>query len=324
MKRTFILITGLLLSTFAYSQVTSYSIKGTVNNDHGKPLEMGNVIILSKADSSLIKGDFFMDGSFEIKDITSKGVLLKITSLGFDDIIKSIDNTEEKSTVSVPTITLKVNNTLEEIEISAKVQTFERRAGKTIVNVANTVMAESRDVEAILKKSPRVKVKNNEVSILGKGNAVVYVDGKRVSFDVANQIPVSQIKSMEIITSPSAKYDADGAAVVNIITNNYHLVGSLLNIRSETDYTFLHKHLYFTPEVVYHFKKEKYSLIFRYDNEVGNQTHENQKSSLISNLGYKNISNTEYIQDGKNLPGFTLGSEFYLKKDRELSVELFT
>ncbi|NQY08855.1 MAG: outer membrane beta-barrel protein [Flavobacteriales bacterium] len=313
-----------LLFSSAFSQnISSYKVQGTVVDEADSPIEMGNVIALSKNDSSLIKGNFFMDGKFEIDNIIAEEFLLKITSLGYSNIIISIENKTGLKVINVPTIKIKSDALLEEVQIRADIPMFETKAGKIVVNVANTLFAESMDVEEILKKSPRVDVQDGAVNIIGIGGAVIYVDNKRVSFDIAQQIPVAEIKTIELITSHSAKYDASATAVVNIITKNFHLIGSQLTLRNDLIYATFKDQLFDHPNFLYHFRKEKYSLMLRYRDNLGNN-HRANEFSIVSDQGYSNNYIQNYNNKRKYKSEFTLGSEFYFKNDQSLSVELYS
>ena len=197
LSRVVIFLSLFFVATSISAQSTTYSVQGKVNSETGDPIEMGNVIALSSKDSSLLKGNFFMDGSYLLEGIPTQQFILKITSLGFSDTFVPVDVATNETVKTISPLTLSLDNTLEEFEIVAKIATFEHKPGKTIVNVANTTLVQMVDLEAILNKSPRMKVSNGQVSMLGKGNALIYVDGKRVSYEEADLIPTSEIKSID-------------------------------------------------------------------------------------------------------------------------------
>ncbi|NQY68559.1 MAG: outer membrane beta-barrel protein [Flavobacteriales bacterium] len=311
-------------SLFAQSS-SSYKIEGEVFDTNKSPIEMGNIIVFSIKDSSLLKGNFFMDGKFELDGISESRILVKITALGYRDTVLAISNKENEAALIIPPTNLLPDLQLEEVTIQAKVPVFEAKAGKIVVNVANTILSESQDIEELLRKSPRVKVRNDVVEVMGKGTAVIYVDGKRVSLYIAKQIPVKEIVNMEIITNPSAKYDADVAAVINIITKNFHLIGSQLVVRNNIDYTLDYGQVKFEPTLTYNLKKEKYSIMMNYQTYTGTIVNE-ENFQIKSDLDFGNESFWKYKFHNKpgNFHENRLGTEFYLKNDQQISAQLTT
>ncbi|MEO1628117.1 MAG: outer membrane beta-barrel protein, partial [Bacteroidota bacterium] len=108
---------------------------------------------------------------------------------------------------------------LETVTVTAKIPPFEQTQNGTInVNVQKTMLASSNNVMDVLAKSPTVMVSSGVVSIVGKGEAILLLNGKQTNAQQLASIPVSQIEKIEIISNPSAKYDASGNAVINVIT----------------------------------------------------------------------------------------------------------
>ena len=101
---------------------------------------------------------------------------------------------------------------------------IEVRADKTIVNVEGTINAVGNDALELLRKSPGVMVdKDDNISLAGKNGVQVYIDGKPSPFPVPTwptylkSLQSAQIEAIEIITNPSAKYEAAGnAGIINI------------------------------------------------------------------------------------------------------------
>jgi len=121
-----------------------------------------------------------------------------------------------------PAIPAKVesqNNELNEVIIKRQSSLLKYGANGTIdVNVANTVLATSSSVNELLGRVPNVVVAEGQISVLGKGEAIIYLNGILINYERFAAIPVSQILKIEVISNPSSKYDAEGKAVINIIT----------------------------------------------------------------------------------------------------------
>jgi hypothetical protein len=149
MVKSYILIILLFFSALSgFAQ--GYRIEGTINDINNKPVETGNVILLSPKDSSIIKGDFFMDGKFVLKDIVDSVMLIKVTALGFENHFQLVENTQKDSVLILDAIQLKMNATLKEVEVVSKVPLFERDGEKVKVNVENSALSNLGSVLDVL------------------------------------------------------------------------------------------------------------------------------------------------------------------------------
>ena len=123
---------------------------------------------------------------------------------------------------STPTIKEKVvrqNNELNEVIIKKQASLVKYSSNGTIeVNVANTLLSTSSSVNEVLSRVPNVIVAEGQISLVGKGEAIIYLNGILINYERFAAIPVSQISKIEVISNPSSKYDAEGKAVINIIT----------------------------------------------------------------------------------------------------------
>jgi hypothetical protein len=201
------------------------SVKGNVVNTKNEVL-LGNALIISSLDSTIIKGTSFFEGIFELNGLNESNVLLKLTSLEFADTFITIDYNGSSNIDLGDIVVEEATNQLEEVVLISNLPLFETKSDGTLqVNVENTVLATSNSVQEILSKSPNVLVEEESISIFGKGIAIIYLNGQRVFSEQLTNIQASEIKNIEIISNPSAKYDAEGQAVINIITKTSSLEG---------------------------------------------------------------------------------------------------
>jgi hypothetical protein len=216
-RHTLIILLLTLFSAHAYTQ-DRHTITGRVASPTGE-LQMGNALALSVRDSSLLQGVSFLEGNFTLADLPQREVLLKLTSIQFGDTIMYV-SLAGRSRVDLGTLIVRDNpELLGEVEITGDAPLFTTRPdGVLQVNVANTVLATSSSVQEILTRSPGVTSDDNGLSIFGKGQAILYLNGKRITQERLASISAAQVKSIEIITNPPASYDAEGQAVINIVT----------------------------------------------------------------------------------------------------------
>ena len=287
-----IMIFMVFKTPLAFAQQTSYSIFGKAISNDFKPIEFGNVIALSIKDSSMIKGAPFENGSFKLDGMLEDSFLLKITSIGFKESLKLISNPNKDSLINVGELVLQIDNTLNEITVTAKKPLFEMDGEKVKVNVEQTSLSSAGTALDVLRRSPGLMVNSaGNVTVFGKGAPIIYLDGLQISStDILKSIPSADIKSIEIINNPSAKYDAGGRAVINIITIKNNLEGYNGAIIQHTRYI---KSLFNYTGLRFNYTNKKWTTSFGYGFNRGKMWN-----SDLYNRNYK--INDTLITDMKN------------------------
>jgi len=164
------------------------------------------------------------DGSFSFSGLKEGSYRLKATFVGHKPGF-SPSFSFAGAEVSVPTLVMnKLPGEMKEVVVTASRPLIEVKADKTIMNVEGTINAVGSDMLELLRKSPGVMVdKDDNLSMNGKSGVQVYIDGRPTPLagaDLASylkSIQSSQVEAIEIITNPSAKYEAAGnAGIINI------------------------------------------------------------------------------------------------------------
>jgi hypothetical protein len=207
------------------SVANAQKISGSVKDQQGKALDKTTVSLLLAKDSSTAKlavtGD---DGRFTFAETASGNYLVSVSHVGY---MPSYSKPFEYSgaDMEVPSIQMmKTEGTLEAVTVTSQKPMVEVKADKMIVNVEGTINAVGNDALELLRKSPGVMVdKDENLSLAGKNGVQVFIDGKPsplAGADLANylkSLQSAQIESFEIITNPSARYEAAGnAGIINI------------------------------------------------------------------------------------------------------------
>ncbi len=216
-----------VLSLFLITEATfaqTGSISGQLQGEN-EPLAFANVLLLQASDSTLIKGDLSDENGTYSFDINARGeYLIKAEMVGYDaqfsDKIAFVSGT-----IKVPNLQLSEGLTLSEITVSAQKPLIELRADKMIVNVANSSINSGQTALEILAKSPGISIDNqNNISLKGNQGVLVTIDGKNQYLSneditrILETMPASGINSIEIITNPSSKHDAEGnSGIINIV-----------------------------------------------------------------------------------------------------------
>lgn len=219
-----------LVSIFAVFMLITASVKaqqisGFVKDEQGKGLEKSTVSLLKAKDSSLVKLVVTSaDGRYSVNASEPGSYLVTASFVGFAPVFSKVfEVSGAGATVPDMTITKSISK-LADVTVTAKKPMVEVRADKTILNVEGTINAVGYDALELLRRSPGVMVdKDDNVSLAGKNGVQVYIDGKPSPLsgaDLANYLKSmqsAQIEAIEIITNPSAKYEAAGnAGIINI------------------------------------------------------------------------------------------------------------
>ncbi len=268
-KKIFLLVLFLIISTpFLIAQKSTKVVKAKIVSSKEQAVEFGNIIALAYKDSSIIKGAPFENGIGLLEGLTSDTVLVKIMSVGYADYIQQIVIAD--SVYDLGKIILKDEIALGEVTVKAKLPMFEVDGEKVRVNVESTTLSTAGNALDVLRRSPSVMVSSTDnVSVFGKGNAIIYLDGMLISsVDILKSIPSSDIKRIEIIRNPSARYDAAGRAVINIITIRNSVQGFNGNFIQNTLYI---KELFAYSGIRFNYTKGKWSLSSGYGTNYGNQ-----------------------------------------------------
>ena len=296
---------------FIFAQPSTSFVFGKAISNDGKPIEFGNAIVLSIKDSSIIKGAPFENGSFKLNGIVEASFLLKITAVGFKETILVVLNQHNDTLINVGELTLHVDNTLNEVTITAKIPLFEMDGEKVKVNVEQTSLSTAGTALDVLRRSPGLMVNSSgNVTVFGKGAPIIYLDGLQISStDILKSIPSADIKSIEIINNPSAKYDAGGRAIINIITIKNNLEGYNGTIIQHTRYI---KSLFNYTGLRFNYTNKKWTVSLGYGFNMGKMWNSdlynrNYKTNDTTSINMKNsiyetqdYSNVHYYRAGAN------------------------
>ena len=204
-------------------------ISGKVKSINDKSnLEFASVSLFKSNNKDLVEGTITdSKGRFIFKSIVTGNYILKISFIGFEskEIILST-NKFEPNFQNNNIYLITDSKLLEEINIKDEKAIYETRIDKIVYNAENDLNDAENDATDVLRKAPLLSVDlEGNVSLRGSKNIKFLVNGKASSFfssDVSTalqMIPADQIKKVEVITSPGAKYEGEGdAGIVNIIT----------------------------------------------------------------------------------------------------------
>lgn len=227
-----ILILCLLLPLFAFAQ-NKYTVSGTVLDDDGKmPLEYATITFIDPTGETSDQGGITdRDGHFSVE--VKKGTYdIKVEYISFTPKIykqKRVD-----SNIKLGTVGLKVNSdNLDAVVVRSQTTQVDIRLDKKIYNIGKDLTTQGASVSDALSNVPSVTVDlDGAISLRGNENVRILVNGKPSAMagfgdtNIFQQLPADAIEKVEVITSPSARYEAEGTAgILNIILKKEKTLG---------------------------------------------------------------------------------------------------
>ena len=225
-----------------FGQESLGQIKGTLTSTSGAPIVSANILILKSGDSSLVKAGLIDNkGIFRIENIGYGKYKLRISSIGYQTFNSKIfELTESIKKRDFGHLMMNVEaKQLGEVIVRSSKPLIQQQAYGTTINVENNILTKGSSALELLERSPGVIVdrRNNAIALNGKSGVVVMLNGKpaRMSMDqvvaLLNSMSANGIQKIELLTTPPAKYDADGSAgVINIILKKNKEVGTSGNL----------------------------------------------------------------------------------------------
>ncbi len=303
-----------------YSQ-SNYNISGTVLDAEGLPQIGASVALHNPSDSSVITGGVTkVGGNFKF-EAKSGNYYIRITSVGMEP--KVIDNINLSSDLKLGVIKIEQSSVLtDEVLVTADKSIMELKLDKRIYNVNKDASNIGRNGSEILDNIPSVNVDpEGNVSLRGSGNVQILLNGKQsglVSNDPESikQLMGDMIDKIEIITNPSARYDAQGeVGIINIVLKKKQEAGYNGNFELRTGYPDNH-----AISVSSNYRSESMNLF----GSVGADYRKAPGSGYTDQTFYVydtfNFTNTDLDRTRGGLGlNLNIGSDFYLDDENTLT-----
>ena len=213
------------MSTLAAQPKESTLLRGTITNQKGESVPYANVALLSLQGELLEGAISDEEGAFSISTTKTARVRLVVSSLGYTSYSSEEFDLQEGLQKDFGSLVLADELMgLDEVTVKSSRPQIIIEPDKTIVNVEGTVMAEGANALDVLGRSPGVFITSDgSINLNGRAGVTVMINDRPMYMSAADltsflrSMPADNIKSIEVITSPSARFDAEGAAgVINI------------------------------------------------------------------------------------------------------------
>lgn len=231
MLRFFWIILLCLPIAALFAQDGQVYITGVVVNEGAQPIISATVIALRTNSKKDIQTNTDHRGSFVLRCPSVGSYQLTISSVGYQvyKINLNVANVIDLDTIKL----VPVAHILEEVEVKGSPKVLEINGGTITYNVDRTIGGQDVSALEALKKAPGVYIENeSNITLNGKAGVQILLDGKQTYLsgkeltDLLKSISSNTIKSIEVINSPTAKFDAAGAAgIINIITKKNQIKG---------------------------------------------------------------------------------------------------
>jgi iron complex outermembrane receptor protein len=302
------------------SDVVLGSISGRViDNVRKQPVAYAAIVIKLASDKTNISGGITNeDGTFQIKKLPDGVFIVEVQFIGYKTHIQEIALSKDKRNAELGDIILEEEpEELSGIEVVAELTTIEQRIDRKVVNVGKDLITSGATASDIMNNIPSVNVdqQTGQLTLRGNPNVRVMVDGKLSNVPVAQllrQIPSTSIKSIELITNPSAKYVPDGmGGIINIILHKNSNIG--FNGSLNTGLT-VGQEAKFNSSIDLNYRYGKVNIYGNFGNNIGKYVN----NGFIYRIDENSEQLFDWLENRKsNL--FKVGVDFYLNDKNTIS-----
>ena len=310
---------------FLSANVNAQKVTGIVKDEQGKGVDKSTASLLRARDSSVIKlAVTNAEGRFSFQ--AEPGNYLVSTSyVGHGTVYSKVFELSGSGDIDLGTITMvKAAAGLTEVTVTSKKPLVEVKADKMILNVEGTINATGNDALELLRKSPGVMVdKDDNISLAGKNGVRIYIDGKPSPLsgtDLSTQLKSmqsAQIEAIEIITNPSAKYDAAGnAGIINIRLKKNKAFGTNGSVNAGYNIgvfpkynggiTFNHRNKGINIFGNYNFNRTKQNNEFKLYRTVLDSVFDGNANMIFRNKSHSFKTGMDWFADSKNTFGILI------------------
>jgi len=324
--KQFLLMLILVSSTILSAQPNSNkdikngSISGRVlDASLNEPLPYVNIVVKDATSKVLTGGITDNEGNFTIEKIPEGNIQVEITFIGYKTILKNETIGKGNYNIKMGDILLEESSEgLDEVTVVAETSTIQQKVDRKVINIGKDLQTAGATASEIMNNLPSVSVdqQSGAISLRGNQNVRVMVDGKLSNIpadQLLKQIPSTSIKSIELITNPSAKYNPEGmSGIINIVLHKNTQIGFNGNINVSLAHDIEPK---FNSSIDANYRNGKFNLYGSYSNG----SIKNYNRGRINRVEQQIFQNFNILDDNQSHL-FKIGLDFYLDDKNTISV----
>ena len=206
----YLALIGLLLGT---ALTHAQNLTGKVIDEKNEPLAYANVILQTEDSVFLAGTTTDLEGKFELV-LHEKAKYINFSFVGYTSVVKEIIQNNLGEIQLLPDAQL-----LGEVVVKGYLPKTQAKGDAMVTTVSGTVLEKAGTAENLLDKIPNVTAQNGAVTVFGRGTPEIYINGRKVrNQQELDQLSSDNIKSVEVVSNPGARYDASVKAVIRIFT----------------------------------------------------------------------------------------------------------
>lgn len=318
----FLVLLFLLSSVDTFCQAVVRNLQGHVTDEHKAPLKFANIALLNTEGKSIMQTYTDSLGQFKMSYSVAGKYTLELSYTGYKNFKSAAFELQDKDFGVIALVPSTQH--LKEVVIQSKTDLITIEPNAIVYNVSKSIDAQGVSAFEALKKAPGVYIDNDRTIMLnGKAGIIILIDGRQTYLsgaeliDLLKSMPSSSIKSFEMINSPSAKYDASGAAgMINIKTIKSQIKGFNGTLTSGLNYGATLKHV---QDISFNYRKNKTNIFGSYNHFLGYRTY--VYDSYRIQEGKLFDSHTDDTDKRMNM-GLRLGFDYDINKKNTIGILL--
>ena len=194
--------------------LSAQTVSGKLVDEKNQPLSYANVVLLSLPDSAFVSGTISGEDGFFTMEATSENQIVKISSIGYKTVYKPT------SPANIGIVQLVSDaQMLGEVVVKGDLPKMQLKGDAMVTTVQGSILEKAGTGEDLLNKIPGVSAGDDEVNVFGSGTPEIYINGRKVRDNSElDRLSSDQIKRVEVVKNPGARYDASVKAVIRIVT----------------------------------------------------------------------------------------------------------
>ena len=322
MKKIAVLLTLFVFlnpALYASNPIDGGEISGRViDSKLNQALPYVNIIIKSTSGTIITGGITDEEGYFKIANIKENAFTVSVQYIGYKTLDREITMDKGTNKIDLGTLMLEEDNTaLDEVTVIAETSSIQQKVDRKVITIGKDLAASGTASELMVGiPSVSVDTQTGEISLRGNSNVRVMVDGKLSNIPTAQllkQIPSTAIKSIELITNPSAKYNPEGmSGLINIILHKNTMLGFNGNFSTGISYE---KTAKLTNALTTNYRNGKFNVFANYSNNIS----KNKNNGFIKRPENNSKQLFKFNDDSKSHL-LKFGVDYYINDKHTLSI----